>query len=78
MTELYAMQRIEPTGQFRLECYLARLIAAVKAPWSKVPIDWRDELIGFTEQEQTIEQAFSAFERISASVKNGSNHESGR
>ena len=58
------MQQIEPTGQLRLEWYLARLTAVVASSWGGGKVDWRDFLIGYEKPQQTMEQAMAVLNRF--------------
>ena len=60
--ELVAFQQIEPTGQTRIEIYLAKILAHLKAEPGKQYF-WQDELIGSEEHEQTPEEMLDILQR---------------
>lgn len=63
LSELYAMQKLEPTGFRRLEIYLAKILAALVNQNSGRSYDWRKYLEGLPHQ-QTPEQMFAILKRL--------------
>ena len=59
------MQKIEPTGQLRLEWYFAKLITAMEVGLcGSKDNDWRNRLIGYEQPEQTMEQMLATLNRF--------------
>jgi len=64
--------QIEPVGFFRLECYLARILAALIHMHSDQPFKWQEYLIGYEPSGQTLEELDAIF----GITANGDHHES--
>ena len=70
------MQKLEPTGQARLEHYLARIVSVLKAGLLGYDEDWRENLIGWEPTVATDEQILQAFSNLDRRLgKNGDDPE---